>query len=57
MAQSPARYALTVAELSATLSAHGPQGELLARIRVASSFKLTADGAAAWVEAGFAKPR
>ena len=40
----------------ATLSALPPQGEPLAQVRVASSFKLTADSATAWVEGGFQKP-
>jgi hypothetical protein len=40
----------------ATLSAHGPSGELLARVRAPSSFKLNADSATAWAENGFSKP-
>jgi hypothetical protein len=40
----------------ATLSAHGASGELLARVRAPSSFKLNADSATAWAENGYSKP-
>ena len=44
-------------EPHALLSAHDAFGELLARHRVAAGFKLNSTSAAAWVEAGFVKPR
>ncbi len=41
----------------AFLAAHDAFGTLLARHRVAANFRLTQAAAAAWAEAGFAKPR
>ena len=40
----------------ALLSALGPDGEQLAQLRVAASFKLNRQSAVAWVESGFARP-
>lgn len=40
----------------ATLSAHDAYGEELARVRVAPTFKLSADSAAAWIEGGYRRP-
>lgn len=41
----------------ATLGAWGELGEELAQVRVEANFSFTRASAAAWVEAGFAKPR
>jgi hypothetical protein len=41
---------------TARLSAQDQDGEMLASVRVAPSFKLTRSSAVAWAEAGFAKP-
>ena len=41
---------------TANLSAQDEDGELLASVRVAPSFKLNRASAVAWAEAGFAKP-
>jgi hypothetical protein len=41
---------------SALLSAQDADGEALASMRVAASFKLTRSSAIGWVESGFAKP-
>jgi hypothetical protein len=40
----------------AVLSAHDENGELLAEVRVAPSFKLNRASAVAWAEDGFSKP-
>ena len=40
----------------ATLSAHGDDGESLARARVSAAFKLNRASAIAWAESDFAKP-
>jgi len=40
----------------AWLAATDAAGDELARVRVAAGFRLSADSAAAWVEAGFARP-
>ena len=40
----------------AQLSAHDADGELLAQVRVAPSFKLNRASAVAWAESGFARP-
>jgi hypothetical protein len=40
----------------AVLAAHDAAGELLARVRVAPTFRLNASSAGAWVEDGFRKP-
>jgi hypothetical protein len=42
---------------TATLSAHNDGGDILAKVRVAPSFKLNRGSATAWLEAGYAKPR
>ncbi|APW40008.1 hypothetical protein RD110_24705 [Rhodoferax koreense] len=42
---------------SATLSAQDDDGQTLAEVRVAPSFKLNRASAVAWAEGGFAKPR
>ena len=42
---------------SAALSAQDENGDLLARVRVAPSFRLNRGSAIAWVDAGFAKPK
>jgi len=41
----------------ATLSALGPLGEPLAKVRVPLNFKLSAASATAWAEGGFSVPR
>jgi hypothetical protein len=40
----------------ALLAAHGAGGERLAQVRVPANFRLSAASAAAWVEAGYARP-
>ncbi|RYG09607.1 MAG: hypothetical protein EON92_14340, partial [Burkholderiales bacterium] len=40
----------------ALLSAQSEEGDALASIRVAPSYKLSRSGAVAWVESGFPKP-
>ena len=40
----------------ASLSAHDDDGAMLARVGVAPNYRLTAAGAAAWVEGGFRRP-
>ena len=42
---------------SATLSAHNPLGQELARVPVPAAFKLTVDSASAWVAGGFERVR
>ncbi len=42
---------------TATLSAHNEGGDLLARQRVAPSFKLNRSSAVAWADGGFARPK
>jgi hypothetical protein len=41
----------------ALLTALDAGGEQIAQVRVAASYKLSSSSAAAWVEAGFARPR
>jgi hypothetical protein len=41
----------------AVLTAVGADGEQLAQARVAATYKLSASGAAAWIDGGFARPR
>jgi hypothetical protein len=43
-------------EAHALLAAHGADGEPLAQVRVPANFRLTAASAAAWIEAGYARP-
>ena len=42
---------------TATLSARGPLGEVLATVPVLPTYRLTVDSAMRWAEAGFERPR
>ncbi len=49
-------YLIEGADPHALLAAHDAAGEELARVRVASGFKLNKASASAWIDAGFRRP-